>query len=193
MFSNLPTRRAFCLAAFASFGALSTPAISLAASPAESFVLQTGSAIMSAARARSVGQFRTVLRSKGAISTIAIFSLGPYRKKLPSARKREYYGLVTGHISKVFAKHASKLAGKSISVISSRARGKSVIVKTKVKYPSGKLANVTWRLVKRGGSYKIFDVNVQGIWLASTQKTDFTSVLKRNNGDINALFAYLKK
>ncbi len=193
MFSNVPTRRAFFIAAFTGLSLLGSPTLAVAASPAENFVLQTGGAILSAARARSVGQFRSVLRSKGAISTIAIFSLGPYRKKLPAARKREYYRLVTNHISKVFAKHASKLAGNSISIVSSRTKGKSVIVKSKVKYPSGKSANVTWRLVKRGGSYKIFDVNVQGIWLASTQKTDFTSILKRNNGDINALFAYLKK
>lgn len=193
MLPNSPSRRTFTLAAFITLGTLAGSHNLLAATPAENFVLKTGNAIMSAARARSVGKFRAVLQSKGAISTIAIFSLGPYRKKLPASRKREYYGLVAGHISKVFAKHSSKLAGKSISIVSSRQRGKSVIVKSKVKYPSGKQANVTWRLVKRGGAYKIFDVNVQGIWLASTQKTDFTSILKRSNGDINALFSYLKK
>ena len=193
MLKNFPTRRTFALASLIALGSLGSSQSLLAASPAESFVLQVGNSIMAAARARSVGKFRSVLQSKGAISTIAIFSLGPYRKKLPASRKREYYGLVAGHISKVFAKHAKKLAGQSISIVNSRSRGKSVIVKSKVKYPSGKQSNVTWRLVKRGGSFKIFDVNVQGIWLANTQKTDFTSVLKRNNGDINALFTYLKK
>jgi len=193
MLKNLPTRRTFALAALMALGTLGSSQNLLAASPAESFVLQVGKSIMAAARARSVGRFRTVLQSKGAISTIAIFSLGPYRKKLPASRKREYYSLVAGHISKVFAKHANKLAGQSISIVSSRQKGKSVIVKSKVKYPSGKQSNVTWRLVKRGGNYKIFDVNVQGIWLANTQKTDFTSVLRRSKGDINALFAYLKK
>jgi phospholipid transport system substrate-binding protein len=52
---------------------------------------------------------------------------------------------------------------------------------------------VTWRLVKRGGGYRIFDVNVDGIWLASTQKTNFVSVLKKNNGEMSALLDYLRK
>lgn len=165
----------------------------IAAGPAEKYVEQVGSSIMSAARAGSVAKFRTVLQRNGAISTIAIYSLGPYRKKLPASRKREYYSLVTRHISKVFSNHAQKLAGKSITATSSRAQGRSVIVKSKVKYSSGKVSNVTWRLIKRGSGFKVFDVNVQGIWLANTQKTDFTSVLRRSNGDINALFAYLKR
>ncbi|MGE0239865.1 MAG: ABC transporter substrate-binding protein, partial [Parvibaculaceae bacterium] len=47
--------------------------------------------------------------------------------------------------------------------------------------------------VRRGGSFRIFDVNVDGIWLASTQKTNFVSVLKKNKGDISALLDYLRK
>ena len=49
------------------------------------------------------------------------------------------------------------------------------------------------RLVKRGDSFRIFDVNVDGIWLASTQKTNFVAVLKKNNGQITALLDYLRK
>ena len=51
---------------------------------------------------------------------------------------------------------------------------------------------VTWRLVKRGNGFRIFDVNVDGIWLASTQKTNFVSVLKKNNGKMSALLDYLR-
>lgn len=164
-----------------------------ASGPAESFVLRIGNGVLSAARSRSVSKFRSLLTSNAAISSIALYSLGPYRKKLPASRKGEYYRLVIGHISKVFANHSAKLAGQSLSVSSSRSSGRSTIVKSKVRYASGKVSNVTWRLLKTGSRYKIFDVNVQGIWLAGTQKTDFTSILRRNKGDINALFSYLKR
>ena len=73
-----------------------------------------------------------------------------------------------------------------------RGTGDSVLVKSKVNYSGGKTVPVTWRIVKRGGGYKIFDVNVDGIWLATTQKTNFVTVLKKNKGDINALLAYLR-
>ena len=175
------------------FFAVAFSTVASAASPAEKYVERVGNGVLAAARAGSVSQFRSLLSRNAAISAIAIYSLGPYRKKLPASRKRQYYSLVTRHISQVFAAHSKKLAGQSVKAISSRARGRTVIVKSKLKYPSGKTSNVTWRLIKRGSGFKIFDVNVQGIWLASTQKTDFISVMRRNNGDINALFSYLKK
>lgn len=189
-----PLFRSVGLAAGIATLAIASPTTSAsAATPAESFVLRVGNGVLAAARSRSVGKFRALLTSNAAISSIAIYSLGPYRKKLPAARKREYYGLVARHISKVFATHSAKLAGQSLTISSSRSSGRSTIVKSKVRYPSGKISNVTWRLLKTGGRYKIFDVNVQGIWLAGTQKTDFTSVLRHNRGDINALFKYLKR
>jgi phospholipid transport system substrate-binding protein len=48
-------------------------------------------------------------------------------------------------------------------------------------------------LVTRGDGFRIFDVNVDGIWLASTQKTNFVAVLKKNNGQMSALLDYLRK
>ena len=164
-----------------------------AATPAEQYVERVGNSVLAAARSGSVSSFRSLMKRNAAISTIALYSLGPYRKKLPAGRKSEYYSLVTRYIASVFSKHSRKLAGQSIKAISSRQKGRSVIVKSKLQYSSGKTSTVTWRLIKRGSSFKIFDVNVQGIWLAGTQKTDFTSVLRRNKGDINALFSYLKK
>ncbi len=189
---SVSRRTAFLLAAMLVPATLQVPQAN-AAAPAEKYVEQVGNGVLAAARAGSVSKFRTLMQRNAAISTIAIYSLGPYRKKLPAGRKKEYYALVAKHISKVFANHSKKLAGRSITAISSRTKGRSVIVKSKLKYPSGKTSNVTWRLIKRGSNFKIFDINVQGIWLASTQKTDFISVLRRNNGDINALFSYLKK
>ncbi len=164
-----------------------------AVTPAEKYVERVGNSVLAAARAGSVSSFRSLMQRNAAIPAIAIYSLGPYRKKLPAGRKREYYRLVTNYIAGVFAKYSNKLAARSIKAISSREKGRSVIVKSKLQYPSGKSSTVTWRLLKQGSGFKIFDINVQGIWLAGTQKTDFTSVLRRNKGDINALFSYLKK
>ena len=173
-------------------GVWATNTASAASSP-EQFVEKVGNRVMAAARAGSTSQFQAIMQRNAAISSIAIYSLGPYRKKLPAARKKEYYRLVAKHISKVFSKHSKKLAGRSIKTLSSRAKGRSVIVKSKVQFASGKSSKVTWRLLKSSSGFKIFDINVQGIWLASTQKTDFTSVLRANGGDINALFKYLRK
>ena len=188
-----PDRRFFLAVLFASIALTTVSASGYSATPAEQFVMRIANSVLAAARANSTGQFRALLKNNADIPRIAIYSLGRYRNKLPAARRNEYYQLVTGHISRVFSNHAAKLRGQSLITTGARERGASVIVTSKMKYPSGKTTKVLWRLVKRGGGYKIFDVNVQGIWLANTQKTNFVSVLKRSGGNINALFQYLKK
>src|SRR5439155_16733207 len=80
-----------------------------------------------------------------------------------------------------------------LEVKDTKDAGDSVLVRSVLNFGGGNGVPVTWRLVKRGGGYRIFDVNVDGIWLASTQKTNFVSVLKKNNGKMSALLDYLRQ
>jgi len=169
------------------------PSLAFAASSAESYVSKVGNGVIAAARNNSVSQFRSLLRANADIAAIAIYSLGPYRKSLTSDVKAEYYGLVEGYIAKVFQQNAKKLAGQGLEVKDTKDAGDSVLVRSFLNFGGGSGTPVTWRLVKRGGGYRIFDVNVDGIWLASTQKTNFVSVLKKNNGKMSALLDYLRQ
>jgi len=169
------------------------PSLAFAASPAESYVTKVGNGVIAAARNNSVGQFRSLLRANADIAAIAIYSLGPYRKSLTGDVKAEYYSLVEGYIAKVFQQNAKKLAGQGLEVKDTKDAGDSVLVRSVLNFGGGNAVPVTWRLVKRGGGYRIFDVNVDGIWLASTQKTNFVSVLKKNNGKMSALLDYLRQ
>lgn len=169
-----------------------TPSLAFAASAAESYVTKVGNGVIAAARNNSVSQFRSLLRSNADIAAIAIYSLGPYRKSLTNDVKAEYYSLVEGYIARVFQQNAKKLAGQGLEVKGTKDAGDSVLVRSVLNMGGGGSMPVTWRLVKRGGSFRIFDVNVDGIWLASTQKTNFVSVLKKNNGEMSALLDYLR-
>ena len=169
------------------------PSLAFAASSAESYVTKVGNGVIAAARNNSVGQFRSLLRANADIAAIAIYSLGPYRKSLTGDVKAEYYSLVENYIAKVFQQNAKKLAGQGLEVKDTKDAGDSVLVRSVLNFGGGNAVPVTWRLVKRGGGYRIFDVNVDGIWLASTQKTNFVSVLKKNNGKMSALLDYLRQ
>jgi phospholipid transport system substrate-binding protein len=169
------------------------PQIGFAASGPEAYVNQVGNGVIAAANSGSVDRFRSLLRKNADIASIALFSLGPYRKNLPEAQRAEYYQLVERNISSVFAAHTGKLKGKSLTVSGSRKASDSIIVASRLEEPGGSSIAVLWRVVQRGGGYKIFDVSVDGVWLANTQKTSFTSVLQRNNGDVAALMDFLRK
>lgn len=169
------------------------PTAVFAASSAESYVTKVGNGVIAAARNNSVSQFRSLLKANADIPTIAIYSLGSYKKSLTDGDRAEYFSLVENYIAKVFQQNAKKLAGQGLEVKSTSNVKDSVLVKSVLSFEGGRSVPVTWRLVQRGGGYRIFDVNVDGIWLASTQKTNFVSVLKRNNGKMSALLEYLRQ
>jgi len=164
-----------------------------AAAAAETYVLSVGNGVLAAARGNSAGQFRALLKANADIPAIALYSLGPYRKSLTSDMQSRYFGLVENYISKVFASHAKSLAGQKLTVTGSSDAGDSTIVRSQIVFADGRTTPVTWRLVGRGGRLRVFDVNVDGVWLASTQKTNFTSVLKKNGGNMSALLEYLSR
>jgi phospholipid transport system substrate-binding protein len=186
------SRRAF-LSGATTIGLSLALAVPAFADAAEDYVNDVGNKVLAAARTGSVDNFRALLRQNADVPTIALFSLGAYRKNIADGQKTEYFGLVEDYIAKVFAQNAQKLAGKSLQVTGSQQAGDSVIVKSNLVYDDGHSVPVVWRLVKADGGYRIFDVNVEGIWLATTQKTNFTSLLKQNNGNISALLTYLKQ
>ena len=41
--------------------------------------------------------------------------------------------------------------------------------------------------------FLVRDVNVSSVWLAQQMRSTFVGVINRNGGDIDALFAYLRK
>jgi phospholipid transport system substrate-binding protein len=188
-----PTRRQFIVSAACFLGlAAVAPQLALASTAAQAFVNQVGNGVIAAADSGSVDRFRALLRQHADIPSIALFSLGQYRSNLSDAQRAEYYRLVERSISTVFAAHTSKLKGRTLNVSGSRNHSDSIIVASRLDQPGGRSIPVLWRVVQRGGGYKIFDVSVDGVWLANTQRTSFTSVLQRNNGRVEALINHLR-
>jgi ABC-type transporter MlaC component len=52
---------------------------------------------------------------------------------------------------------------------------------------------IIFRLQRSKRGFLVRDVNVSSVWLAQQLRSTFVGVINRNGGDINALFAYLRK
>ena len=63
-----------------------------------------------------------------------------------------------------------------------------VVVRTEVK-GKGEPVQLDYRLEKSGGAWKIYDVNVLGVWLADQYRTRFAQEI--NTGGIDGLIAWL--
>ncbi len=193
--ARITRRRIFAVAAsFTAIGLFTLPGSpALADSGAEQFVRKIANQAIAAARTGTASSFQGLVRRHSAVSSVASFALGKYRRKFPPSKKREYVSLVTRFIAKLFARNSKSFAGQSYVVKSSSVRNsKDIIVKGVLLFSGGRAAPLEWRVLRSGGSYRVFDVRVKGVWLALQMRQEFVSVLRESGGDFNALLRYLK-
>lgn len=169
-----------------------------AATGPENYIRSIGNDVLALANSGARGgplrsRFVSLLNRHSDIRSIALFSLGTYRKKLPSDVRGRYFDLVTQFAAGFFAYYIEDFAGSGFDIKSSKPQGKAFIVESAIRYSGGSTSPVKWRVVPAGGGYKVSDVQVRGIWLSLQMQQQFTSVLRKSKGDFDALLDYLRK
>ncbi len=164
----------------------------------EAYVQSLGKEVVALANGGATGtalrsRFVSLLNRHSDVRSVALFSLGPYQKDLPANLKNEYFRLVIEYTAGFFVYYIKDFAGARFDVKSSTTSGKATIVDSAIRFAGGSSSPVKWRIVGLGGGLRVTDVNVRGIWLRLQMRQQFTSVLKRNRGDFNALLKYLKE
>jgi len=167
--------------------------------PAEEFVRSIADDLLAIARSSDDGdtkhaKFQALLIAHAHIPTIAEFSLGPFASTLTDDQREPYYALVSSYISRIFVTHSANLRGRSVDVTGTNVRSeREALVSSKVWFESGRALPVIWRVIRTENGFKVFDVSVNGIWLTIQQRSEFVSVIRKNNGDVQALLAFLDR
>jgi phospholipid transport system substrate-binding protein len=180
-------KTALPLAALMMWAAATEP-FAAAPCPASDFVLNAGAAMQSAARSRSPSAFAGVAARYTDLRGIALFALGPHRSQLGKGDEGRYVSLTKGFIGRFMAKNASRVAGSGLKIVDCKGAGANYTVTAEMS--NGK--RFVFRVGGRRGGFRVRDVNVSSIWLAQQLRSSFTGVIRRNNGDIGALYAYLQ-
>lgn len=145
-------------------------------------------------KAQKEQNFYTLFTQNADVPKIAAFCLGQYVRLPNDQQKQEYLNLFTNFVVKIYVTRLSGYTDQTITVTGSQFKGKNVLVQSQINFTDGrKPVQVTWWLLKKPDGYKIFDVNVVGVWLAQEQRSSFASVISNNGGQFSALLANLKK
>ena len=130
------------------------------------------------------------------IKGIGFYTLGKYRKEISEDQKVKYSELFEDYFLKSFSSRLSEYSNPKINVISKDKKNdkytivSSILIATKDR-PEVK---IDWRIyTKNPDKPLIRDLIIEGLSLARTQKEEFGSIIKSNNGNIEALFESLKK
>ena len=129
------------------------------------------------------------------IKGIGFYTLGKYRKEISDDQKVRYSELFEDYFLKSFSSRLSEYSNPKINVISKDKKNEnytivsSILVATKDR-PEVK---IDWRIyTKNPDKPLIRDLIIEGLSLARTQKEEFASIIKSNNGNIDVLFENLK-
>lgn len=138
--------------------------------------------------------FRKLLNRNFDLNTIARFSLGRHWRTANKAQRDEYVALFKDMIIDVYSQRFSDYQGQVLTVTGSRKEGeRDVLVHSLLEQESGPDVKIDWRVRERDGGYRVVDVIVEGVSMALTQRSDFSSVVQRGGGDMEALLAHLRE
>ena len=157
--------------------------------PASTFINNAGNAFLGAARSNSASAFSGATARYTDLRSIALFALGPHRRLLNKSREAEYVALTRGFIGRFMVRHASRFAGNGLTISACVNSASALTVSTKLS--NGK--KIVFKLQRSRRGFLVRDVNVASIWLAQQLRSTFVNVIASNDGNINALFAYLRK
>lgn len=168
---------------------------------ARSFIVrlseQTFEVLRQPGRTRDMVQtaFRELLRSSFDTYTIARFVLGRYWNSATPAQQREYLRLLEDMVVLTYARRFDQYhySGETLQVGTVHPEGNNdVTVDSQVTLQQRPPLKVSWRLRERNGQFRIIDIAVEGISLMVTQRSEFSSLIERNGGRIEALLDALR-
>jgi phospholipid transport system substrate-binding protein len=119
--------------------------------------------------------------------------LGKYWNRASQAHRQAFKELFAHHLVLSYSRHLKAYRVETLKIVSRNPVGKGdFLVETRVEGTRERdPANPVWRLRWRDGGFKIIDVQVDGISLALTERSQFGSVIRRNG--IDGMLSALRK
>ena len=140
-------------------------------------------------------RFRKLMLRTFAIKGIAKFVLGRHWRKASEPARKEYLRLFEDLLVATYAQRFAKYAGETLNIIRAELRGQRdvIVYSTMLRVDSTKPLKIAWRVRgTKSGTYKIVDIMVEGISMIQTQKSEFSSFIKKNGGTLDPLLKEIR-
>ena len=134
---------------------------------------------------------RALLSDNFDLNLIGKYVLGSSWRKATSDQRNEYLPLFRKYILSTYSRKLLGYSGQKLKFINAKSIGKNdVLVMTNMARPNGPPLAAGWRVRSKQGEHHILDVVVAGVSMVLTQRSEFSSVVRRQG--INGLIARLR-
>jgi phospholipid transport system substrate-binding protein len=137
------------------------------------------------------GRFRQLFRQYFDAEACGRFALGPHWQNATTQQRQEYAIRYEDYIIIIYSTLLSHLGGESFKVLGSQPNEQGVIVTSRI---NGVVpVEVNWQLNPTNNGYKVTNLFVGGINMASLQRSEMVSVIQRNSEQMQALLTALRE
>ena len=176
------------------------PALAAIDAPrAATFIQTTGTTLVGAINANApVAQRREqvagILRRAVDIEGVGRFILGRFWRSAAPAEQQEYTRLFEETLIHNLASRFGEYQGVKFTLGRAQANTEEdVMVSTTIERPNTAAFTLDWRVADIGGQPRIIDMIAEGTSLRLTQRSEYASVIQRNNGQVAALLAAMRQ
>lgn len=165
---------------------------------AAQFVQSTGQELVAALNssapvAQRRQQVASILRRAVDVEGVGRFILGRWWRQASPAEQQEYLRLFEETLIRNLSARFGEYQGVRFALGRSQQRTEEdVLVNTIIERPNMAPFSLDWRVGDVNGQPKVVDVIAEGTSLRLTQRSEYSSVIQRNNGQVSALLAAMR-
>tara|TARA_Y100000992_G_scaffold194809_1_gene132439 strand:- start:46 stop:642 length:597 start_codon:yes stop_codon:yes gene_type:complete len=130
------------------------------------------------------------------INRIAKYTLGKHRKTISDDELNKYFKLYKKYFLKNFSSRLIDYTNPEIIIVDENVINENFTIVNTILEATSKNPElkISWRVItKNPNKPLILDLLIEGLSLAKAQKEEFNSIIKNNDGDINALFKIMEE
>jgi phospholipid transport system substrate-binding protein len=136
-------------------------------------------------------QLRVILKEGFDVEFIARTVLGPPYRDLTEAQRAAYVGAFEEWVVATYASQLDNYTGQTLAILGSAPQGqRDARVSTRVE-GTQEPVRIDWRVREREGRLQIIDIEVEGVSMAVSQRSEFGAVVQRQG--IDGLIALLQQ
>jgi phospholipid transport system substrate-binding protein len=141
-------------------------------------------------------RFGALLKQTLNIEIIGRFVLGRYWRRASDEERKAFIEAFQRAIVHRFLSLLTEYSGGRLSVGRIRPDPRNPALSTvtsRLLRPQGEPVRVEWRIRREGGQYQIVDVVAEGVSIAITLRSEYSSFIRQHGGDVGALTESLRQ
>ena len=107
--------------------------------------------------------------------------LGPHWRGRTEAERAEFVKLFGGVLERAYFSRIATYSGERIAVLGDSIDGDLATVRTRIVTQQGSAVPVDYRMLRRGTSWLIYDVSIEGVSLVANYRAQFNRIIQTSS------------